>query len=336
MQNESRAKYHHLIPRTYMSPWEKGNGTLKVEFLNNPGITCEKNKDNIAGITDYHSIKAGMPICTQADADKIFAVLKPYHVVYNSKSITNTLEMNRFFSDFELWSITRTDGSPVKKKTIQSEIRKVKIKDIEANWSEKYESRWSAQVSVIEQRIRDATTDVIPAFDCEYIMKFFTALDWRGFSSYAPFEKVLATLCNDILPLHGLNISKEQRVLPSLTTAEKEIRHNLLLSYYRQFLNDTGIIYQDAMSRLKETSFCFLVAVGPSLFITTDTPAFTHKYANGTFVGLVPITPHILLAQGKKTIPEDVYCIRRISEENVQRYNAIIRENAEEFVIHNW
>ena len=130
MTNDTKAKYHHLVPQTYMSAWAKGKGTLKVEFLNEPGIACEKNKEHIAGITDYHSIKAGMPMCTQADTDLIFAVLQPYRVEYESKTITDTREMNSLFWDFEKWNITRTDGSSVSKKSILREIQKVKIKDI--------------------------------------------------------------------------------------------------------------------------------------------------------------------------------------------------------------
>ena len=167
-------------------------------------------------------------------------------------------------------------------------------------------------------------------------MKFFTALDWRGFSSNAQFEDATTWLCNDIMPLGELEIPEEERVLPSLTTAAEEMRHNLLLQYYRKFLNDTGVIYQDAMARLKHTSFHFLVADGPSFFITSDTPAFVHKRADASFVGLLPITPRILLAQGKRNSQEDVYYISHITEEAVQRYNAIIRDNAEEFVILNW
>lgn len=28
--SETKAKYHHLIPRTYLSAWEHGNGTLYI------------------------------------------------------------------------------------------------------------------------------------------------------------------------------------------------------------------------------------------------------------------------------------------------------------------
>ena len=53
-------------------------------------------------------------------------------------------------------------------------------------------------------------------------------------------------------------------------------------------------------------------------------------------MGLLPITPKILLAQGKNTAKEPLYYISHINDEAVQRYNATIRENAEEFIIYNW
>lgn len=54
---ETQAKYHHLIPQTYMSAWASAAGTLQIEFLNTPGVMDFRNKERVAGITDYHSIK---------------------------------------------------------------------------------------------------------------------------------------------------------------------------------------------------------------------------------------------------------------------------------------
>lgn len=336
MAKETQAKYHHLIPQTYMSAWSRRNGTLKVEFKDDPGVVVERNKERIAGITDFHSIKAGMPICTQSDADLIFAAISSYTVTYEDRVIHSTLELNKAFYDFDKWEITRADGTPVRKKQIRHEIEQVKIKDIEANWSTKYENAWSAQVAVIEDKILNATADSIPAFDREYIMKFFTALDWRGFTSNAQFESTLSWLCHDIMSLGDVDIPEEDRLLPSLTTAEEEMRHILLLQYYRQYLNDTGVIYQAAMANLKHTSFHFLVSDGPTMFITSDTPAFVYKRPDGTLAGLLPITPRILMVQGKNTDNDGSYYITHITDEAVQRYNEVIRENAEEFVIINW
>ena len=54
---ETKAKYHHLIPRTYISAWEHGNGTLYIRFLEDKESVVERNKDNIAGITKKMQIK---------------------------------------------------------------------------------------------------------------------------------------------------------------------------------------------------------------------------------------------------------------------------------------
>lgn len=167
-------------------------------------------------------------------------------------------------------------------------------------------------------------------------MKFFTALDWRGFTSNAQFESALSWLCHDIMRLGDIDIPEEDRILPSLKTAEEEMRHDLLLQYYRQYLNDTGVIYQAAMANLKHTSFHFLVSDGPTMFITSDTPAFIYKRPDNALAGLLPITPRILMVQGKNTDNDNSYYITHIADEAVQRYNTVIRENADEFVIINW
>lgn len=74
---ETIAKYHHLIPQVYRSAWAQGSGTLKVEFVDNREVIVQRNKENIAGITNFHSIQAGMPLCKQSDTDLFFAPLKP-------------------------------------------------------------------------------------------------------------------------------------------------------------------------------------------------------------------------------------------------------------------
>lgn len=336
MSIETQAKYHHLIPQTYMSPWGNESGTLKIEFINNPGVIKERNKEKIGGFTDYHTIKAGMPICTQNDTDMIFASVSPYIVSYDGRTIRDSYELNKIYWDFENWHITRPDGSPVSKKQIKNEIEKVKIKDIELNWSIKYENYWKSQIAIIEDKVLNTTDNSVTAFNKEYIMKFFIALDWRGFHSNAQFEKALFRLCNDLLPLSNVDIPEDDRVLNSLRTVEDEMRHFLLLQYYRQYLNDSGVIYNTAMLNLKNTSFHFLVADGPTLFVTSDSPAFVHTRPDGSIAGLIPISPKILLVQGKNTFQDKNYYITHIDEKSVKTYNEIIKRNAYNFIIHTW
>lgn len=101
-------------------------------------------------------------------------------------------------------------------------------------------------------------------------------------------------------------------------------------------LNDTGVIYQAAIANLEHTSFHFLVSDGPTMFITSDTPAFIYKRPDNTFAGLLPITPRILTVQGKNTANDSSYYVTHITDEAVQNYNKVIRENADKFIIINW
>lgn len=329
---ETQAKYHHLVPRTYMSAWAHGNGTLNVEFLDSPGDIVERNKEKIAGITDFHSIKAGMPLCTEADTDIIFAPVLLYTVEYEGNILQSSLDMNKYYYDFDNWIIKRADGSLVSKKSIKREIEKIKIKDVEANWSTKYENNWALEVTKIETAVLLAPNDSIPVFDQEYLMKFFTALDWRGFRSNQHFEETYRNLTSGLL--ENIEIPEDERILPSLKTAADEMRHNLLLQYYRKYLNDTGVIFQDAMANLQHTNFHFLIADGPTKFITSDSPAFIHRRDDEKLVGLLPITPRILMAKGKCIEGDNLYYVTHITDEAVKRYNDAIRSNAEEFIIH--
>ena len=329
---ETKAKYHHLIPQTYMSVWANQSGTLNIEFLKNPGTIVPRNKENIAGITDYHSIQAGMPLCTQADTDRIYAILSDYNVEIDGVIITDSMELNRHFYDFDRWVITRNDGTLVSKKSIKREIEKVKIRDIEINWSIKYENQWDSFVKAIENNVLHTTAECIPAFQKDYLMKFFVALNWRGFQSNKQFEEALEVFTKDFLV--QIDIPLKERELPCLETAADEIRHELLLKFYRLYLEDKGVIYKYAEANLQHTGFHFLISDGPTYFDTSDSPSFVFQRSDGAWQGIMPITPRIILAQGKCTTNSNVYYVSHITDEAVRRYNDTIRENASEFIIH--
>lgn len=329
---KTQAKYHHLIPQTYMSAWAYGNGTLNVEFISNPGKVLSRNKENIAGITDFHSIKAGMPICTKTDTDIIFASLMSYTVEYNGKIICDTLEMNDLYYDFDNWKITRSDGTIVSKKSLKNDIEKIKIKDIESKWSLKYENKWGEVVSRIEREVLETTNNKIESFEREFITKFYTALDWRGFNSNQQFEELYDFLIKRI-PMDNIDIPEKKRTLQPLKTVPDEIRHCLLLKYYREYLNDVGVIYQNAMANLKHTSFHFLISDGPTKFLTSDTPVFIHNRPDGKIAGILPITPKILMMQGRCADGDDSYYVSHITDRAVKHYNQSIRNNADKFII---
>lgn len=88
------------------------------------------------------------------------------------------------------------------------------------------------------------------------------------------------------------------------------------------------------MESLKHTNFHFLISDGPTFFDTSDNTSFTFIRPDGLKEGLMPITPRILMVQGKCTEDAGKYYITHIADDAVKQYNSVIRTNANEFIIH--
>lgn len=331
--SETNAKYHHLIPRTYMQAWTHGNGTLYIEYKNEPGIFKERNKNGIAGVNHYHSIIAGMPICTKDDTGIIFQAVKDYTVKYKGEKVLDTLELNKIYYDFNNWEILRSDCSVVSKKSIKAAIDNVKIRDIETMWAKKYEDKWNEERQKIEDIILSAKGDSIPEFDKDFLMKFYVSMDWRSFASNQQFNQVYGMLSERILELDKVIIPEDDRELPIFKTMADYFQHCILLKSYREFLEDKGMIYQNAVASLNHTSFHFLVADGEITFITSDNPAFMFRRKDGLLQAVLPITPRIMIVQGKNSDQDKNYYITHISDDAVKAYNRIIKRNSHDFVI---
>lgn len=299
--------------------------------MNNEKI-IERNKDKIAGVKNYHSISSGMPIVTKEDADKLFACLENLEVHYGDAIISNNLELNNIYNDFENWEIYRKDGTVVSKKKIKSKIDKVKIRDIEEQWSTKYEARWGTVRLELENRILNSSNGTIPGVYIEYLMKFYTALDWRSIKSNSVFNEMWEYFCKGC-HLDEIDIPKNNRELLMLDSASEEIKHYLLLNYYRQYLHYSRIMYKYAMENLARTSFHFLVADGIETFNTSDNPAFKFKRPDGKVEGILPLTPRILMVQGRCSNQDPNFYVSHITDETVIRYNAEIEKNALDFIV---
>jgi len=111
------------------------------------------------------------------------------------------------------------------------------------------------------------------------------------------------------------------------------MKHNLLLKFYRQYLNDSEVIYTHAMVNLSNTSFRFLVADGPETFNTSDNPVFVFRRLDGKLQGVLPLSPRILMAQGRNSEHDENFYVTHITDEAVKRYNIEIEKNAANFVV---
>lgn len=325
------SKYHHLIPRTYLLPWANESGTLKVKNVHS-GESSSRNIGHFGGVNHYHSIVAGMPICTEEDAKTIFASLEGLNVSYRGMPLEKPLELNQYYYAFDEWKITRTDGSPVSKKKLKNDIEQIKIQDIEEQWSRKYESRWPKVRDCLARELQ-AETQLISGIDFDYLMEMLTAMDWRSIVSFEEFNIEFTRLVDGILGLGSIDIPVDEQGSLIFENVHAYLRHCIILDCYRKYFNRTGLIWRHADANKKHTTFCFMVADDDQGFITSDNPVFVQARTDGLKEGLMPLTPRILMVQRKKAEDDNHYFVLRVDKKLVREYNRVITERADEYIV---
>lgn len=326
-------KYHHLIPRTYLKAWCHSNGSVYVidKKTNNKEL---KNIKTNFGITQFHSIVAGMIMCNYKDLLKIFDCLNGYKVIYNGEEITSLEKYNNYYFDFDNWTIKKDNEIVTKKQKnrLKNEINQIRILDIENLWESKYERKWRWLRDTIEYNVLNSNVNEIPQFYKGLIMKSVIAFNWRGFQGNNNFNEIYQWVSN-IIQLESINIKKEQRIKMNLENADDEMKHNLILKKYREFLNDSGIIYDMAKSYIRLLNITFYVASQERVFITSDNPSFTCEYLDNKIIHIMPVSPKVLICIGRESESSNNYIIKKLSDEQVSKINNIIIENSVERII---
>lgn len=328
------AKYHHLIPQTYLRSWCYSGKSVYSMNKSNLSEVNIKNISNNFGQNHYYSISAGMPCCTNKDLLKIFAPIKNFKIFLDGNELSSLVECNSKYFSFDKWEIyypNRSRLSKAAKNTIRTQIEANKILGIEKLWSIKYESGWNFLLQMIQQRIDDATGDNIDAFYKGKLMKFIVSLNWRSFTSNKQLGDTFEFIDN-LVDLKSIEIPKEDRNIVSDKTAYDEIKHNLLLSQFVDFLNEKGIIYDMAKGYIRHLGIRFLVSKGNLEFITSDNPSFTYSTDDGVH-HIMPVNSKILISIEKVSFNKDKYYIEYISDREVRKMNSLIIENSEEFII---
>lgn len=95
----------------------------------------------------------------------------------------------------------------------------------------------------------------------------------------------------NIRDLGDIEIPKDDRALPFYENASDEVGHCLLFEYYRQYLDDTGVICSDAIESASATDLHFLVASGSTLFATSDTPVCLCEGERGGMIDFFRFLP---------------------------------------------
>ncbi len=329
-----KAKYHHLIAQTYLRSWTLGNDSIYAFNKDDLDLIGIKNIANNFGINNFHTIKVGMPICTEEDLKIIFSPLNEYSITYKGSILSDLKEYNRTYFDYSEWIIINSSGQAItraEKNNFKTTIDQTKILDIEERWARDYEDGWGSLRDMICQRVSDTKSADIPEFYKGKLMKFIVSMDWRSFSSNEILAQSFQAL-NDVIKLDDIHIPFPERTIPQNNTIMKENIHYYLLKLFRSFLEREGIMYTVATEYIKRFSIILLVSKGNNKFITSDNPSFTYKENDG-ILHLMPITPQIVAIIGNDSQKRGFYEMRYASLNDVKKVNNLIIENAYDMII---
>lgn len=329
----TKAKYHHLVPQTYLKSWTQNGKSIKV-IDKKSGKFETQNIERNFGEIQFHSIVAGMPICEESDLNEIYKILNGCDVFYKEERLNTLFDVNYHYSFKDEWKILKNgfEVSKKEKNIIMSDIEKTKIRDIEELWSKKYEDKWPMLLDIIQQKIELRRSPIIDEFYKGLIMKMVVALNWRGFQGNDIYKDAFCNV-NNITNLKEIQIPKKSRFKSYLENVSDEYEHQILLEKYREFLRNDGIIYHNAKIYIQRLTIKFYIAGGKRDFYTSDNPSFVDKNLDGQRVHYFPVTPRILIVIGNYEKKSNKYYIETINDKNVNDINRIIKENSVRYTV---
>lgn len=325
-------KYHHLVPRTYLSSWC---------FSNNQSVQCDKNLNIVSpinignhfGINNEYAIKAGNSLATDEDLQYLFAPLQGINVFYDGNKLVSLNEFNRDYPFSSEWELFYNDGNSVgktRRNIIKNDIDRLRILEIEQKFNTKYENKWGITKSIIEHNVFSTTSQTIPTVYKGFLFKFLFMLNWRSYVGNDYFNDVI-NMIDNLLSLSDVDIPEEQRHHINHKNARDEVSHDMLLKLLRDFLNDKGVIYDTAKECIKSFTLTLYRAKDNLEFITSDNPCFSFNPKNKIQMGS-SISPKIF-AIISKNCKKDKYEIKNCSDREVKEINQIIFNYAFENVI---
>ncbi|MFJ7839907.1 DUF4238 domain-containing protein [Lysinibacillus sphaericus] len=333
----TEAVFHHLTPQTYMRGWKHGSSSVYFIEKNDGNINDDWNRNTrrLAGENHFYSRRAGSIYKTEQDCLTFFKPLNGYDIIHTGIHLTSALDLNNYFIDYEYWDIYKNGVkiSSQEKQDLKEAILNIHVRDIEAGWDRQYENNWnSITEGILDNLKKYPNQDVIPAVKRDELIKFMVSIEWRT----KPYHPVLIDSFNKLLDVTGLNTSnlksmiipENVRLYPFIETEYDELLHGVLLSKYHQFLNNTGIMMDEANKYIDNLLVNLLIAPKDAEFITSDNPVCRFKNEQGSIEYVFPINNKLACALRKtEGDVKNNYNISKLSKNEVFYYNDHLKNN---------
>lgn len=352
--HEEAAKNQHLIPRCYMKPWYIGGSEsvwvydkkIKYKSNSNSDWTTERKKsEKIMALNGFHDIKAGSLYMPAEAEHEIFDDVLQFNAVCNGKQLKTASDWNLSYVFFDQWSIKDSNGvafTAEEKIKLKKYLEKTRWVYLETEWCRAYESQWNNFINQIECKMKAQTPGIrkigednqsITHDEFKKLIKYSVVFDWRSVAGNAIFNEI-EHIFDRLIPLNTVCIPEGQRIYEEDITVGDEIRHNLILSAYVDYLqNDAGWMKIIEDHCVSNCTLSIWLTDSAHPFITSDNPSFSKRNENGKLVNYFVALPTMLVSYGVGNPAE--YTVTLANENQVMNFNKMIAENGSTLIVNS-
>lgn len=348
----------HLVPQCYMREWSYNGGKSVWIYKKKEQLTEDypehkrwkiesKSTKKINALDNFHDLKAGSPYLPEEAMEEIYGFLLKFDISIEGETIDTLEKINQHYFEFENWNIADSDGRAItadEKKQIALCLKESRYTYIETEWAKTYENNWRTYITAIEQKVRNLKASVLPEItepqqgdgisknDIELLMKYLIIYDWRSFQGNEYFNQAFEYVESVLPELRNIEIPESSRLHPEDTTVMEEIKHNIRLKYFIDFLkNDTGMIRTFIEMYKENLEICFYLTDSSYPFITSNTPAFIINREDGLKEHVLVALPTMLIALGRGAVNQ--FIISNLNHEEVDYYNKKIANHGDILIV---
>ncbi|RQN03095.1 DUF4238 domain-containing protein [Clostridium butyricum] len=212
---------------------------------------------------------------------------------------------------------------------IEIYLKETRYTYIETEWAKRYESNWRTYIKNIEKKLRNLKQSIstgITVNDIQLIIEYLIMYNFRSSEGNELFNEVFKDISNILPELDSIKIPEEERIHSEDDTALEEIKHNLLLNQFVEFLkSNKGYMknFVDRCVRNLEINFCLTDSCYP--FITSNTPAFILNRDDGAKEYILVALPTMLISLGRGNSQQ--FIVSNLSNKEVDVYNRKIAKH---------
>ena len=230
------------------------------------------------------------------------------------------------------WDFYYYDGTVARKKALLNRFNDMRCYLLEDSFSSVFESRWESVLQTFLDEVKNALPTPGLGLDrkitektAKDMMEFFFMMLCRS-PQFDPMG--VYTWIGDILNQTFHRAKEIEEIMDAVWFNE----------LYRMFYKENGGFYHTALAKTVENCQFILFETYPDAgsFITSDNPAFQHKFhvetnnMNGFYF---PISPNHMLLIAKGTDPVNVVSYRMANSDLVRKFNQIIALHSNKIIV---